>query len=38
MRFSRGVQLCTCRDVRINHQQMELFLAVFMVNGRDLIV
>ena len=29
------IQLCAGRNVRINHQQMELFFAVFVMHGGD---
>ena len=29
------VHLCACRNVRIQHEKMELFLAVFMVDRGD---
>ena len=29
----RLVELCAGRNVRINHQQMELFFAVFVMHG-----
>ena len=30
-----SIELCACRNVRIHHQQMELFLAVFVMDGGD---
>ncbi len=29
------MQLCTCRNVRIELQKIQLFLAVFRVDGRE---
>ena len=31
----QSIRLCACRNVRINHQQMQLFFAVFVMHGRD---
>ena len=29
------VQLCACRNARVNHQQMKFFFFAFFVNGTD---
>ena len=31
----RSIELCACRNVRIHHQQMQLFFAVFVMHGGD---
>ena len=33
--LGQSIELCACRNVRINHQQMQLFLAVFVMHGGD---
>ena len=31
----RLIELCACRDVRINHQQVKLLLAVLVMHSGD---
>ena len=31
----QSIQLCACRNVRIDHQQMQLFFTVFVMHGWD---